>query len=87
MPRCPKVAFDKTSDPITIPTLPGSLEQLQEQLQRVVERISKLPLESIASNLDGGLRELRASLRQFNSQTLPDVQVALDEMPRRLLRG
>ena len=59
-PDAPKVAFDKTADPITIPTLPGSLEQLQEQLQRVVERISKLPLESIASNLDGSLRRVQA---------------------------
>lgn len=78
------MAFDKTADPITIPTLPGSLEQLQEQLQRVVERISKLPLESIASNLDGSLRELRASLKQFNGQTLPEVKVALDEVHKTL---
>ncbi|MNO43347.1 Paraquat-inducible protein B [compost metagenome] len=83
-PDAPKIAFDKTADPIVIPTLPGSLEQLQEQLQRVVERIAKLPLESIASNLDGSLRELRASLKQFNGQTLPDVKVTLDEVHKTL---
>lgn len=83
-PDAPKVAFDMAANPITIPTLPGSLEQLQEQLQRVVERIAKLPLESIAGNLDGSLRELRASLKQFNGQTLPDVKVALDEVHKTL---
>jgi paraquat-inducible protein B len=83
-PDAPKVAFDMAANPIIIPTLPGSLEQLQEQLQRVVERIAKLPLESIAGNLDGSLRELRASLKQFNGQTLPDVKVALDEVHKTL---
>ena len=83
-PDAPKVTFDMAANPIMIPTLPGSLEQLQEQLQRVMERIAKLPLESIAGNLDGSLRELRASLRQFNGQTLPEVKVALDEVHKTL---
>ncbi len=83
-PDVPKVAFDMSADPIVIPTLPGSLEKLQEQLQHVVERIGKLPLESIASNLDGSLRELRANLKQFNGQTLPGVKVTLDEIQKTL---
>jgi paraquat-inducible protein B len=73
-----------TAEPIVIPTLPGSLEKLQEQLQHFIERVSKLPLESIANNLDGSLRELRANLKQFNGQTLPGVKTTLDEMQKTL---
>ncbi len=83
-PDAPKVAFDATANPIVIPTLPGSLEKLQEQLQHVVERIGKLPLESIANNLDGTLRDLRANLKQFNGQTLPSVKATLDDLQKTL---
>lgn len=83
-PDAPKVAFDMNANPIVIPTLPGSLEKLQEQLQQVVERIGKLPLESIASNLDGTLRDLRTNLKQFNGQTLPSVKATLDDLQKTL---
>ena len=72
------------AEPIVIPTLPGSLEKLQEQLQHFIARISKLPLESIANNLDGSLRDLRANLKQFNGQTLPGVKTTLDEIHKTL---
>jgi paraquat-inducible protein B len=83
-PEAPKVAFDMAAEPIVIPTLPGGLEKLQEQLQHFIERVSKLPLESIANNLDGSLRDLRANLKQFNGQTLPGVKTTLDEIHKTL---
>ncbi|MDZ3992135.1 intermembrane transport protein PqiB [Pseudomonas sp. Teo4] len=83
-PDAPKVAFDMNASPITVPTVPGSLEKLQEQLQHVVERIGKLPLESIAGNLDGTLRELRTTLKRFDGQTLPGVKATLDDLQKTL---
>ncbi|MFJ4153688.1 intermembrane transport protein PqiB [Pseudomonas sp. NPDC089752] len=83
-PDAPKVAFDMSADPIVIPTVPGSLEKLQEQLQGVVARIGKLPLESIAGNLDGTLRELRATLKRVDVQTLPGVTNTLSELQKTL---
>lgn len=79
-PDARKVAFDPAQRPVQIPTVPSSLEQLQEQLQAVVDKLSKLPLDRIANNLDGGLSELRAGLKQLNSQTIPGVQGVLQEM-------
>ncbi|WP_253452323.1 intermembrane transport protein PqiB [Pseudomonas nitroreducens] len=79
-PDAKPVAFDGTARPLLIPTVPSSLEKLQEQLQAVVERIRKLPLERIANNLDGNLRELQGSLKQFNTQTLPGVTSTLAEV-------
>ncbi|WP_336334498.1 intermembrane transport protein PqiB [Pseudomonas putida] len=83
-PDAPKVAFDDNAQPIIIPTVPGSLEKLQEQLQHVVERLGKLPLESIAGNLDGTLRELRATLKRVDGQTLPGVSATLDQLQKTL---
>ncbi|MBM5456580.1 MCE family protein [Pseudomonas sp. P66] len=83
-PKAAKVAFDPTARPITIPTVPGSLEQLQEQFQAMVERINRLPIERIANNLDANLVELRKGLAQFNSRTLPGVQGTLQEVSKTL---
>ncbi|MNZ40803.1 hypothetical protein D3C78_583350 [compost metagenome] len=60
--------------------MPSSLEHLQEQLQQVVERIGKLPLERIANNLDKTMREVQGSVQQFNTQTLPGVTATLGEV-------
>jgi paraquat-inducible protein B len=79
-PDAKPVAFDASARPLLIPTVPSSLEKLQEQLQAVVERIRKLPLERIANNLDGNLRELQSGLKQFNTQTLPGVTSTLAEV-------
>lgn len=83
-PKAPKVAFDPSARPVMLPTVPGSLELLQEQLQAVIEKISRLPLDRIASNLDGSLNELRNGLKQFNSQTLPGVRSTLDDVRKTL---
>ncbi|WP_041712031.1 PqiB family protein [Pseudomonas sp. ATCC 13867] len=83
-PDATPAVVDTTARPIRIPTIAGSLDKLQEQLQEIVERIRKLPLERIANNLDGNLRELQGSLKQFNRQTLPGVNSTLDEVRKTL---
>lgn len=79
-PDAAKVAFDDTPGPLRIPTIPGSLERVQEQLQGLVNRLRELPLERIATGLDANLSELQRSLKQFNSQTLPGVTKTLDDI-------
>ncbi|MBV6823347.1 intermembrane transport protein PqiB [Pseudomonas sp. PD9R] len=83
-PKAEKVVFDQNARPIRIPTVPGSLEQLQEKLEAMVDRINKLPVERIAGNLDGNLVELRKSLGQFNAKTLPGVQNTLSDLSKTL---
>jgi paraquat-inducible protein B len=83
-PKAEKVAFDPSARPVSIPTIPGSLEQLQEKLEAMVNKINKLPIERIAGNLDGNLVELRKGLNQFNAKTLPSVQSTLGEVSKTL---
>lgn len=83
-PKAEKVAFDPSARPVVIPTVPGSLEQLQEKLEAMVDKINKLPVERIASNLDGNLVELRKGLSQFNAKTLPGVQSTLADVSKTL---
>lgn len=83
-PKAEKVAFDATARPVVIPTVPGSLEQLQEKLEAMVDKINKLPVDRIANNLDGNLVELRKGLSQFNAKTLPGVQNTLADVSKTL---
>ncbi|MGY2439535.1 PqiB family protein [Pseudomonas sp. SDO52101_S400] len=83
-PKAEKVAFDPTARPIVIPTIPGSLEQLQEKLEAMVDKLNKLPVERIAGNLDSNLVELRKGLTQFNAKTLPGVQSTLADVSKTL---
>ncbi|WP_285961822.1 intermembrane transport protein PqiB [Pseudomonas tohonis] len=83
-PKAPKVAFDPSARPVSIPTIPGSFEKVQEQLQAVVDKLSKLPVDRIANNLDNNLVELRKVLSQFNGKTLPGVQTTLEDVSKTL---
>ncbi|KAF2408026.1 intermembrane transport protein PqiB [Pseudomonas antarctica] len=83
-PKAEKVAFDPKLRPVNIPTIPGNLEQLQEKLEGIVNKINQLPIERIAGNLDGSLVELRKGLAQLNAKTLPGVQNTLGDMSKTL---
>ncbi|TWC74642.1 paraquat-inducible protein B [Pseudomonas sp. SJZ103] len=83
-PKAEKVKFDPSLRPVAIPTIPGNLEQLQEKLESIVNKINQLPIERIAGNLDSNLVELRKGLTQFNAKTLPGVQNTLADVSKTL---
>ncbi|CAM5597972.1 Mammalian cell entry protein OS=Rhodanobacter lindaniclasticus OX=75310 GN=B1991_00850 PE=4 SV=1 [Rhodanobacter lindaniclasticus] len=57
--------------PLVIPTAPGSFDKLQEQLADMVDKLDKVPFDSIGQHLDGVLAGLDATLKQVNGKTLP----------------
>jgi len=71
VPNVPKVDFDPNARPLLIPTVPGSFDKLQEQLADMVDKIDKIPFDSIGKNLDHTLAGLDATLKQVNGETLP----------------
>ncbi|MHB0850258.1 PqiB family protein [Stutzerimonas nitrititolerans] len=83
-PRAPQVAFDQQARPMVIPTIGGSFDKLQEQLQAMVDKLSKLPIESLANNLNGSLEELRQTLKQVNGDVLPQLQRTLERSEQTL---
>jgi paraquat-inducible protein B len=71
VPNTPKVAFDPNIKPLTLPTVAGSFDKLQEQLAEIIDKIDKVPFDSIGKNLNQTLAGLNATLKQVNGQTLP----------------
>jgi len=77
--NAPKVIFDSKSNPLTLPTVGGSFDRLQEQMASIVGKIDKIPLESIGHNLDATLAELDRTLKQVNGQVLPQTTQTLKQ--------
>ncbi|MBT2372840.1 intermembrane transport protein PqiB [Pseudomonas fluorescens] len=77
VPNAKPVAFDATARPMLIPTVPGSLDKAQEQLQAFVDKLSKIPIDQIADNLNGSLGQLNKTLANVNGQVLPEMRDTL----------
>jgi paraquat-inducible protein B len=77
VPHAPAVPFDANAKPLTIPTVAGSFDKLQEQLAEIVDKIDKIPFDSIGHNLDQTLAGLNATVKQVNGQTLPEFKTTL----------
>ncbi|GLQ46863.1 mammalian cell entry protein [Dyella lipolytica] len=77
LPNAPKVAYDPNTRPLEIPTAPGSFDKLQEQLAQIVDKVHKIPFDSIGNNLNQTLAELNTTLKHVNGQVLPEFQNTL----------
>ncbi len=77
VPNAPKAEFDASARPVELPTVPGSFDRLQEQITGVVEKLDKIPFESIGKNLDSTIAQLDKTLRLVNESTLPEFNATL----------
>lgn len=83
-PKAPKVVFNPKNRPLEIPTVPGSFDKLQEQLQAFVEKLGRLPLDDLAKNLNGSLSELQKTLKTVNGTVLPEMRGTLQQAKKTL---
>lgn len=81
------VRFDVAARPLTLPTVRGDFDRLQEQLGSIVTKIEKMPLDSIGRNLDTSLTMLNqtmgrldTTLEQLNQEVLPEATQTMGEM-------
>lgn len=84
VPHAQPVSFNLSARPMEMPTVPGSLDKLQDQVQGIVEKLSKIPVEQITNNLNANLVEMRKTLQQVNGQVLPQMRNALGQTQKTL---
>lgn len=85
-PKAPAVAFDAGRVPLELPTLPGSLDELQSALAEIVGKVRKIPLDDIGNNTNQTLLTLNATLKSMDQlikrvdgELAPEAQAALVE--------
>lgn len=74
-----------------LPTAGGAFDAITERVARIVEKIDRIPIESIGENLDKSLVKLTAVLEEIhvlagrtNSDVLPGITASLDQLERTL---
>jgi paraquat-inducible protein B len=67
-----------------LPTVPSPIEELKAGLASFVQRLDRLPMEQIGSNLNSLLAELRTLSHSMNADLVPSLTATLDNAERAL---
>ncbi|MEO8152667.1 MAG: MlaD family protein [Rhizobacter sp.] len=79
--KAPRATLDTTTPIPAIPTLPGTLADVQPQIAEIVAKINKVPFDDIGRNLNDTLMQARSAIEQLK----PDAQASLAEVRRTLI--
>ena len=71
IPGARPARFAVDARPLEIPTAPGSVQELQQKLVSVVDKIDRLPIAEIGRHLDADLVGLDGTLGQLRTDVLP----------------
>lgn len=83
-PNVKPVVFNPTREPAVIPTIPGSLDQLQQQITNIVDKIEKIPFDKIGSDLSATLASTTRLMNRLDKQVAPEAQAVLREARKSL---
>ncbi|WP_250627188.1 intermembrane transport protein PqiB [Pinirhizobacter soli] len=72
-PKAKPVAFDSAAKPLELPTTSGDFDKIQEQIGSIVDKIQKIPFDTIGKNLDESLKQLSGTLKQVNESLAPEA--------------
>jgi paraquat-inducible protein B len=82
-PNAPPVTF-QMSMPANIPTVPNNLEQLQQQLVSIANKLEKIPFDKIGADLRTALSSAARLMTRLDKQVAPEAQVLLKEASKSL---
>jgi paraquat-inducible protein B len=79
-PKAARATLDTETAIPAIPTVPGTLADVQPQIAEIVAKINKVPFDEIGRNLNETLVQARTAIDQLG----PDAQASLAEVRRTL---
>jgi paraquat-inducible protein B len=84
VPHAKSVKFDAAARPLEIPTAPGSLEEIQQQVANILAKLDKVPFDEIGINLRDTLHGTNALMRQLDTELAPEAKQMLAAAQRAL---
>ncbi|MFT0169832.1 intermembrane transport protein PqiB [Paraburkholderia mimosarum] len=78
-PKAAPATVDFNHDPLELPTVPNSLEELQLQVADIAKKLDQIPFDKIGNNLNDSLKNANQLFGKVNDQILPQLQGTLDE--------
>jgi paraquat-inducible protein B len=86
-PKAPAARIDVTKNPIELPTVANSLDEIQSQVQEIATKLNKVPYEQIAGDLRTTLATLNKTLtaaeqtvNRINSDVTPELAAAMKDV-------
>ncbi|WP_321934607.1 intermembrane transport protein PqiB [Paraburkholderia sp. J8-2] len=76
-PDAPKATVDWTSSPPTLPTIPGNLQRLQENITQLVAKLNTIPMQAIGNNTRATLASAKTLLDDLDTMIVPQAQGTL----------
>jgi paraquat-inducible protein B len=87
----PKAIYDTSRDPPILPSVPGSLAELQSTLEQITKKLGRIPYDDIAADVQKTVRDLDTTLKttdkvmnQVNTDLAPEARAALENARRAL---
>ncbi|MDQ0570318.1 paraquat-inducible protein B [Variovorax paradoxus] len=86
-PKAPPVKIDVAKNPIELPTVANSLDEIQSQVQEIASKLNKVPYEQIAADLRTTLTALNKTLAsteqavtRINTDVTPELAAAMKDV-------
>lgn len=83
-PQTAKAEFDPVRQPRLIPVVPGTLDQMQQQISSIVTKLERMPLDKIGRNLEATLGNAAALLGRLEKDLSPEMSGVLREARKAL---
>jgi paraquat-inducible protein B len=78
-PNAPAAKYNLDSDPMELPTVPNSLEELQQQVADITKKLNQIPFDKIGNNLNESLKSANQLFGKVNDEVLPQLHGTLEE--------
>jgi paraquat-inducible protein B len=78
-PDAPRAKLDLAQSPPELPTTPSTLEDLHATLVSLANKLERVPLETMASDLSETLKTVNALAKRLDSELAPEARAALAE--------
>ncbi|KNH04529.1 Paraquat-inducible protein B [Candidatus Burkholderia brachyanthoides] len=78
-PKALAAKVNTEGDPLELPTVPNTLDELQLQIADIARKLDKIPFDQISSNLNDSLKNANALFGKMDKEVLPEMRGTLEE--------
>jgi paraquat-inducible protein B len=76
-PKAPPATVDTTRDPVELPTIPNTLDELQLQIADIAKKLDQVPFDQIGNNLNTALKNADKLFTRLDTEVVPQARDTL----------
>ena len=90
-PKAPPAKVDTSTSVVVLPTIPNSLDEIQSQIAEIAKKLSKVPFDQIAADLQKTIGTMNRTLlnaeqltKSLNNDVAPEIMAAMKDVRKTL---